>query len=140
MHRIFVIALLNALIACSHTQAPTPPEKARLLPFERIHKNIRKSARLAKGQRMLSCNSLVFLGRTYPPAGEPDPIDDIIVADGPATYFDNATGAEYARCDFWYCTKHHRYCDTQCPPKRWTCDGTAKDPPANTSLERTRER
>ena len=140
VHRIFVVVLLNLVVACSHNRAQSVREQARLLPFEQIHKSIRKSARLAKGERMVSCNSLVFLGRTYPPAGEPDPNADIVIADGPATYFDNATGAEYARCDFWYCSKHSRYCNTHCPPKRWTCDGIAEDPPANTSPERTSER
>src|SRR5690242_17185511 len=98
-----VFALSTALLACSHTHSLRIPDKAQLLPFERIHKNIRKAARLRKGQRMLFCNSLVFMGRTYPPAGEPDPLDEINVADGPATYYDNADGTEYARCDFWYC-------------------------------------
>ena len=118
---------------------PKVPKQAQLLSFEQIHKSIQKSLRLTKGQRLISCNSLVFLGRVYPPAGEPDPMAEIVIADGPATYFDNTTGSEYARCDFWYCTKHARYCDKQCPPKRWTCDGIAEDPPADTTLEPTRD-
>jgi hypothetical protein len=128
------------MLACSHTERISAPSKARLLPFEQIHPHIRRIANLEKGDRVLSCNSLIVLGRIYPPAGEPNPMAEIVVSDGPANYFDNSTGGKVGQCDFWYCTKHSRYCDTQCPPKRWTCDGIADDPPANTSLERTRER
>lgn len=140
-HRILLIGLLSCTpLACTLTRAPEVPKKAQLLPFERINKRIRKAAELAPGDRMLSCNALVFMGRAYPPAGEPDPSAEVLLSDGPATYFDNFTGVEYARCDFWSCSRRGRYCETRCPPKRWTCEGIEEDPPANTSPEQASEK
>ena len=109
-------------------------------PFEAIHSKVRKYLQLAPGSRLKSCGRLVFFGPAYPPAGQMDPLGIIHIADGPATYFDNRTGAVVAHCDYWYCTKHSRSCRHQCPPREWTCEGIAPDPPANTSLERTRAR
>lgn len=119
---------------------PEPRAKARLLPFEAIHSKVRKYVRLQAAYRLPSCGRLVFYGPAYPPPGQPDPMEDMVIADGPATYFDNRTGRVFARCDYWYCTKHSRFCQRQCPPREWTCEGIAKDPPADTSPERPGER
>jgi hypothetical protein len=49
--------------------------------------------------------------------------DEIVIADGPAAYFDNTTGEAVADCSYWYCLKHNRECNLQCPVRAWVCRG-----------------
>jgi hypothetical protein len=136
----FALALVVVILLTACATGTRPRASAKLLPFEAIHTKVRRYVRLEAGYRLPSCGRLVFYGPAYPPPGQSEPLETIVIADGPAIYFDNRTGQVFARCDYWHCTKHSRYCQRQCPPREWTCEGIAPDPPANTSLEPTRGR
>jgi len=134
--RPLLVVMVSVAVAVSCVTAAPP--KARLLPFEKIHKKVRKYLELGQGQRLASCGDLVFYGQSYPPFGEYDELMAIVLADGPASYFDNRTGKRIAQCGYWYCTNHNNYCDRSCPPREWFCEGLEIEPPASKLLEPAR--
>jgi hypothetical protein len=137
---IFTILLAVAITAggCSSHRFKLPP-KAKLPPPDRIHSKIRKAAGLAENRTLAVCDRLVFVGEDWPaPGSEPDELDKIVLADGPASYFDNRSGRKVANCSYWYCTKHNAECDSGCPPREWNCVGVDTGTPENADDARRR--
>jgi hypothetical protein len=128
-----VAVLLTAAFSlggCSARHHVKLPPRAELLPPERVHSKIRKFAQVPENRRLAACRGLVFVGRTWPsPGSEVGELDEIVLADGPALYFDNRSGRKVADCSYWYCTKHNVECDTGCPPREWTCVGVDSGKP-----------
>ena len=134
------IVLTCIALAGVSVSASDEPRKARLLPYEKVHKEIRKYVGLMEGHRLMSCGNLVYVGTQYPPFGDYDPANEIIIADGPATYFDNRSGRVVAHCDFWYCTKHSDFCIRNCPLKEWKCRGLDVESPSKVAPESANEK
>jgi len=94
------------------------------IPMEQVHPRIRRQfGEREPGTVMKSCNGFVFFGDNSPglPCGVPHSTCDIVLADGPAEYYDNRLGVKVQSCNFWYCGKHQKQCRENCPPRQWTC-------------------
>jgi hypothetical protein len=133
-----LLAVAISLVGCSSHRFKLPP-RAKLLPPDRIHSKIRKFADLRENRTLAACHRLVFVGEDWPaPGSEPEELDKIVLADGPALYFDNLSGRKVADCSYWYCTHHNAECDAGCPPREWTCEGVDTGKPETEDERRRR--
>jgi hypothetical protein len=103
---------------CACTISPPAPS---WIPYKEVHPQVRRKLQMEREDRVLSCNDLVYFGRFRRASARET--DEIVIADGPAAYFDNTTGEAVADCSYWYCLKHNRECNLQCPVRAWVCRG-----------------
>lgn len=92
-----------------------------LLGFESVHVRIRRELQLQPGDYVESCGKLVFAGPVKQLKPDGSYGEEVVIADGPAAYYDNSSGKLVAECSFWRCFSDNRYCDKYCPPANWKC-------------------
>lgn len=136
-----LLGLAFTVTACSTSTHVNLPPRAKLLSPDQVHSRIRRFADLPAERRLASCNGLVFVGRTYPaPGSGVETIDEIVLADGPALYFDNRSGRKIADCSYWFCTRNSALCKARCPLPEWTCLGVELGRPETEAEARERAR
>lgn len=113
--QIPIAAAVVAAVLCAACAAPT----AHWIPYDQVHAKLRRRIGMQPGQLVLACQNMVFVGQIrHETASE---LDHVVVADGPATYYDNLRGEILQNCNFWYCSKNNEDCDAHCPWREWRC-------------------
>jgi hypothetical protein len=126
-HRVFksiclAMSFLLLNVACSNA----PQRDAIWLPYEKIRPSLRREIRIEPGQYVRACGSMINVGqfrtaKQLMPNSDPQAEEEIVISDGPSSFYDRRTGELIVACDFWSCSRHPKTCDRYCPPPGWTC-------------------
>jgi hypothetical protein len=112
--RIPVAAAVMVAVLCTACAAPA----ARWIPYDQVHAKVRREIGMQRGQLVLACQSMVFVGQKRQEGSE---LDETEIADGPATYYDNLRGDTLQDCNYWYCVQNSEDCRANCPWREWRC-------------------
>jgi len=96
------------------------------LSYEQVNPSLRRKIGMEPGDYVKACGRFSNVGQFRTAKDlqprKPGEYEEIILADGPANFYDRKTGQLVAECGYWSCTRHPRFCSRHCPPREWTCD------------------
>ena len=117
-----VVAFVSLLACTSQPVQRVPHPFSAYLEYEQVQPKLRRRLGMRPGDKIESCGALIFAGSIKTGTE----MDEVVIEDGPANYYDNRSGRRVAACGYWNCSRHNAYCAKSCPPKEWTCTSNSQ--------------
>jgi hypothetical protein len=124
--RIGIIVPLIGLILAGCTGHQH--RQSRWLSYDQVIPQLRRAIRMQPDQYAKACGHLLI---DYPlktaeqlrPRDPGETVEEIILTDVSARFYDRRTAQLVAECGFWVCRKDPRSCRVSCPdPPGWSCE------------------